>query len=74
MDLGDAFSRFSDDFARIFAGPHDDDASDPFLSVDIQRAPPEVAAQANVSHLSQQHRNTIGFRQHHLLQFFGASN
>ena len=44
LDLGDAFSRFSDDFARILAGPHDDDASDPLLSVDIQRAPPEVAA------------------------------
>jgi hypothetical protein len=44
LDLGDAFSRFAYDFAGIFAGPHDDDASDPFLSVDIQRAPPEVAA------------------------------
>ena len=61
-DLRDLGLHVADDLHRVFAGAHDDDAADGFVSVHVQRAAPEIAADWHRRHVLQINRLAVRLR------------
>ena len=67
-DLRDLGLHVADDLHGIFAGAHDDDAADDFMSVNVERAAPEIAADLHGRHVLEINRRAAALRQHDVFQ------